>query len=861
MERPMEASSFIKEARLGFEYSISNFIWKQAVFFAERLVAECPCDEMTYLLALAYFHNQETARAHWHLHGNKLPEARYLLARCCFILQRWEEAEEALLPGPSPTSPGNLGDVVNGAAGLYLLGQVKEKQSKREQAVECYAKCLELCPFMWDAYERWSWLILGSPSPSRSSTAGMAASTFSDEKLAQSLVTLGNGNGGSTHGWHQAACRAPPAQALGTATAPGQRTVAVVRQTAALVGPGQVHATPCGAGGPLRSGIERATPLAASGGGPPRSSQNAPPRNDREPPHSHAPPRKERRAGEPQPRLSGHGAAPNSVKTEPGSVQARRHLFGTEGAGGVTANDVGGEFSLAALLCKLGVALHAMHSFENQQTIQMLSTLPRRHYETGYVLDLVGRCYFESSDYKKAELVFQQVWRIEPRRLEGLEYYSSALWHLRKDIELGHLAQQCLQWDRLKPQVWCVVGNCFSLQKEHDVAIKFFKRAIQVDPSYTYAYTLCGHEFVANEKFDKAIPMYEQALSVDTRHYNAWWGLGNIYHRQEEHENARYHFLKAMEINKTNSVLRCYLGMVLDSLNSPLMALENFDRASQGEPQNGMAYFQKACVLMTLERFDEALADLKKVRCLAPKEACVHFQLGKVYMKLQRDKKALLHFNIAMDLNRDSKDYHTIKTHIEQLHIRGVKEADTDVTGKRSQGRIHSSSSSNAGDDRDRSVGIDRIESHHFFPAQGGSPHGASVGSTSGGTSTTNAAAVAAAPRHGGTYLPQQHYGGGSPGGRTTADLAGAAAAAAVAAAGPQTPAVARGSPGAYGAPVGGRGGLWSPSGRGGHSSTAAPAAFHPAAGRGGGSGRGGSPSSWTGGAIHGPAANSSFRI
>merc|ERR1719221_386322 len=346
------------------------------------------------------------------------------------------------------------------------------------------------------------------------------------------------------------------------------------------------------------------------------------------------------------------------------------------------ANDAGGEFSLAALLYKLGVALHTMHAFENHQTIQLLSTLPRRHYETGYVLDLVGLCYFESADYKRAEQVFQQVWRIEPRRVEGLEYYSSALWHLRKDIELGHLAQQCLQWDRLKPQVWCVVGNCFSLQKEHDIAIKFFKRAIQVDPSYTYAYTLCGHEFVANEKFDKAIPMYEHALSVDARHYNAWWGLGNIYHRQEEHENARYHFLKALEINQHNSVLRCYLGIVLESLNNPLLALENFDRASQGEPQNSMAFFQKACVLMSLERFDEALADLKKVCCLAPKEACVHFQLGKVYMKLQRDRKALLHFNIAMDLNRDSKDYHTIKTHIEQLHIRGVKEADPDVTGR-----------------------------------------------------------------------------------------------------------------------------------------------------------------------------------
>merc|ERR1719223_753300 len=77
---------------------------------------------------------------------------------------------------------------------------------------------------------------------------------------------------------------------------------------------------------------------------------------------------------------------------------------------------------------------------------------------------------------------------------------------------------------------------------------------------------------------------------------------------------------------------------------------------------------------MNLERYEEALTDLKKVRSLAPKEACVHFQLGKVYMKLGRDRKALLHFNIAMDLNRDSKDYHTIKTHIERLHIRGVKD-------------------------------------------------------------------------------------------------------------------------------------------------------------------------------------------
>ena len=131
-------STFVKEARLAYEYSLSNFLWKQAVFFAERLAAECPCEEMTYLLALAYFHNQEIARAHWHLHGNRLPEARYLQARCCFALQKWDEAEAALLPGP--ILQGGLLEVVNGAAGLHLLGLVRERQGKREQAAECYTR-------------------------------------------------------------------------------------------------------------------------------------------------------------------------------------------------------------------------------------------------------------------------------------------------------------------------------------------------------------------------------------------------------------------------------------------------------------------------------------------------------------------------------------------------------------------------------------------------------------------------------------------------------------------------------------------------------------------------------------------------
>ena len=78
---------------------------------------------------------------------------------------------------------------------------------------------------------------------------------------------------------------------------------------------------------------------------------------------------------------------------------------------------------------------------------------------------------------------------------------------------------------------------------------------------------------------------------------------------------------------------------------------------------------------MKLDRYQEALESLERVRSLAPHEACVHFQLGKVHSQLGSDRQALIHFNKAMDLNRDSKDYHTIKTHIERLHMRAEEMA------------------------------------------------------------------------------------------------------------------------------------------------------------------------------------------
>ena len=110
------------------------------------------------------------------------------------------------------------------------------------------------------------------------------------------------------------------------------------------------------------------------------------------------------------------------------------------------------------------------------------------------------------------------------------------------------------------------MGNCYSLQKDHDTALKNFQRAVQLNSKFAYAHTLCGHEHVALDDFENAIRSFQNALRVDSRHYNAWYGLGMVYLRQEKFEFAEHHFRMAFQINPQSSVIMSYLGTSLHTL-------------------------------------------------------------------------------------------------------------------------------------------------------------------------------------------------------------------------------------------------------------------------------------------------------
>lgn len=325
------------------------------------------------------------------------------------------------------------------------------------------------------------------------------------------------------------------------------------------------------------------------------------------------------------------------------------------------------------LLLKLGSGYAQLSRFQCAQALETFLSVPAQQRDTPWVLAQIGKAYYERSLYIDAEKMFLRIREKAPSHVEDMEVFSNVLWQLKKETDLSYLAHTLVEQDRLSPQAWCAIGNAFSLQREHDQAIKCFTRATQLDPRFAYAFTLQGHEHVTNEEYDKAMFAYRCAISADNRHYNGWYGLGQVYEKMGKYDVAEKHYRAAAQINPTNALLAVKIGSVssplafeklwltfskvLDRMKKTQPALMQFMTAVTLDPRSNIARFRKAQIHLKLEAPIEALKDLEYLKDSAPDDANVHFLLGRTYKKLRDKGNAIRHFTIALNLDPKAQQY------------------------------------------------------------------------------------------------------------------------------------------------------------------------------------------------------------
>ncbi|SCV01442.1 LANO_0F11804g1_1 [Lachancea nothofagi CBS 11611] len=324
---------------------------------------------------------------------------------------------------------------------------------------------------------------------------------------------------------------------------------------------------------------------------------------------------------------------------------------------------------LDAIFYALAKSYKSASRYDCYKAVRILSDELPRHILTGmpWVLANLGKLHFELVNYEMSKKYFQALRELQPSRISDMEIYSTLLWHLNDSTGLSHLCHELLEVDRLAPETWCCIGNLFSLQKDHEESTKAFQRSTQLNPMFTYAYTLQGHEYSSNDAFDTAMTCYRKAIASNPHHYNAFYGLGMCCLKLGQYEECFLHFEKARSINPVNVILICCCGVALEKLAHQEKALQYYDLACELQPMSSLALFKRAQLLLVLGKYNFALESFEKLVTIAPDEATIHFLLGQLYQIVGRKQDAIKELTVAMNL--DPKGSQLIQTALEKCHL------------------------------------------------------------------------------------------------------------------------------------------------------------------------------------------------
>lgn len=302
-------------------------------------------------------------------------------------------------------------------------------------------------------------------------------------------------------------------------------------------------------------------------------------------------------------------------------------------------------------------AMNLMSLGEFKKAIESVEKLADPIQESPFVLALTARLFLETGQYEKSIAKFESLRKIQPDRCRDMEYYSTSLWHAKRDYELALLANDlCKRNSTLRShwQSWCALGNSFSLRNDTNNAIKCFQRATQIDPDSAYAYTLMGYEYCSCEELQDGAAAFAKAIQKEPSLYNAWYGLGTVSYGLGDFERAETFFRQAIQLNLHNPVLICYLGTVYEALGDMNKAMMCFDEAGKENPDSPIPRFRKAEALINAYRFKDALDELLSLEYIAPEDSSVHLAIARAYRGLGHNDMAVQQLTIAQNLAPNS---------------------------------------------------------------------------------------------------------------------------------------------------------------------------------------------------------------
>ena len=245
-----------------------------------------------------------------------------------------------------------------------------------------------------------------------------------------------------------------------------------------------------------------------------------------------------------------------------------------------------------------------------RQVIDIAKDYPQAHAD-------LGRIQFENQQFAQAEKSLKRAIEIDPGLKSARNLLERVLAEIGKLDEQAHHAEINQRRRALKAEL----ANAVALMKQDkaEEAEKICLSVLKTDPN-----SVGAKELLINRAMDTNRASWAEQLSrslVQQMPENPkWWlRLATAQSRQDKLEDSEESVKRSLEIDPAQSEARMLLGGIYSKNNQFEAGLEQFDLILDKQPNHIPAISQRATILKTLGRQDEAVSAYQQCMRIDPK--------------------------------------------------------------------------------------------------------------------------------------------------------------------------------------------------------------------------------------------------
>ncbi len=216
------------------------------------------------------------------------------------------------------------------------------------------------------------------------------------------------------------------------------------------------------------------------------------------------------------------------------------------------------------------------------------------------------------------------------------------------------------------------LGYYLSNKGEPQRAMEFYKKAIEIKPTYEDAHNNFGYCLAGMGRYQEAIEEYKKALGINRKLTEAHNNLGNALSNIGEIDAAIHEYRVALEEDPAHADAHNNYGIALAMKGHLDEAIEQFqsaerykDNYASAHSNLGNAYAAQGNNLLTQSKtaeaeakFDQAIAEYDACLRISPEDPQAHNNLGNVFAQREKLAEAIAEYRKAIQIKNDNPEAH-----------------------------------------------------------------------------------------------------------------------------------------------------------------------------------------------------------